>query len=192
MKKLLADDEIIIQIIKGNEEAKMLLFCYYENYFRKLEIRTRQFRKNMPDDYDDIKQFMMINMENIIKLYDLKISSFYAFWNLLEYRHINGLYRSKLCEYEKEITKISLNNDIENSIKFSNNDFNIIKYYSLKEDYNYQLNRLTNRYGDEENNILLFWSRGYSYVELSNIFNKDPHQIAYIINKCMKYLKKKN
>lgn len=183
---ILSDDEIIIQIIKGNQEALGLLFLYYEKHFRKLEIKTRNYRKNNLLEYEDLESFMKANMINIIKQYDSVKSSFFAFWSLLEYRHILGKMRVSEM-YDFQCVSIEEWNIEKVSLEISEN---IVSNYSFKEQYNEQLDKIEHRYGLDCKNIIVYWSRGYSYLEISQIFNCEVQKINYEIMKALSYLKK--
>ena len=185
---MLSDDEIIIQIIKGNEEALRLLFLYYEKHFRKLDIKTRLIRKNDVSSYDDVKSLMMLNMIKIIKQYNKNKSSFFVFWSLLEYRHIVGLYRSKI--ENNEHTLVSLE---DWQIETFSNDFTLstIEDYSLHEQYEFQLKKVEDKYGFSCKDIIIYWSHGYSYLEISKICKCDIKKVNYQINKSLEFLRGK-
>ena len=187
---ILSDDEIIIQVIKGYEEALGLLFLYYEKHFRKLEIKIRNRCNYTGMDYEDIKMLMMMNIINVIKQYDREKSSFFAFWSLLEYRHIINDFRKKNNDINSVYNVISMDEIGLDYCSYIFNDDSIINDYSIKEEYEKQLELLKDKFSDVERQIIVLWSNGFTYDQISEMLNIKLNNVNYIITKCLSFLKK--
>lgn len=183
---ILSDDEIIIQVIKGNEEALGLLFLYYEKHFRILEIKIRKYCYYYDVDYEDIRLMMMENMMEIIKIYDKEISSFFAFWSIVEHRHLLNSFR----KIDNTISFVSMDEVGIDFFSYLLSEDNVISDYSLKEAYQRNLNKIEYFYSDVEKQIVILWSKGYTYIQISEMLKIKLSKVCYIITKCLTFLKK--
>lgn len=190
VKTMLSDDELILQIKKNNLEALELLFFKYEINFNFLIKKMGNYFKPLNYDKEDLKIIMKTNMLNIIKLYDINKASFYAFWILMEKRHLIKIYREKNVDIKSSITNTSLD---EQKSDFILNKYLVetpLEKYIMKDDYNFFINKIEENVGEYYKNILLLWSKGYSYNEIAKLYNITPIQVNNYIQKCFNIIKK--
>ena len=190
VKTMLSDDELILQIKKNNLEALELLFFKYEINFNFLIKKLGNYFKPLNYDKEDLKIIMKTNMLNIIKLYDINKASFSAFWILMEKRHLIKIYREKNVDIKSSIINTSLD---EQKSDFILNKYLVetpLEKYIMKDDYNFFINKIEENVGEYYKNILLLWSKGYSYNEIAKIYNITPIQVNNYIQKCFNIIKK--
>lgn len=190
VKTMLSDDELILQIKKNNLEALELLFFKYEINFNFLIKKMGNYFKPLNYDKEDLKIIMKTNMLNIIKLYDINKASFSAFWTLMEKRHLIKIYREKNVDIKSSITNTSLD---EQKSDFILNKYLVetpLEKYIMKDDYNFFINKIEENVGEYYKNILLLWSKGYSYNEIAKLYNITPIQVNNYIQKCFNIIKK--
>lgn len=189
---ILSDDEIILQIKNGNMEALRLLFSCYKIHFKTLETKMRLRYRFIGYDRYDLINIMMSNMINIIKLYDMNRSSFFSFWQLLETRNLLSLYKQNYQEIKIQSNQVDINDEYVDFFINKTHSVDYEKDYILCEEYNSQLNLVKDSLGDDFKKVLLMWSRGYKYNEISQKLNIKTIRVNYIIRTSLKLLKEKN
>lgn len=65
-----------------------------------------------------------------------------------------------------------------------------LEKYIMKDDYNFFINKIEENVGEYYKNILLLWSKGYSYNEIAKLYNITPIQVNNYIQKCFNIIKK--
>lgn len=188
---ILTDDEIILQIRKGNEEALKLLFSCYEIHFKTLEAKMRLKYKFINYDREDFVLIMMENMMNIIRCYNIEKSMFFMFWKLLETRNLLSLYKREYNGLKIFLNQLSIDNPSVSYIANKKHSYDYEEEYMLKESYNSQLSFVDDKFGEESRKVLLMWSQGYKYDEISKQLNMKRVRINYIIRTSLKVLKDK-
>ncbi len=183
MEEVLSEDELIIMISKGNEEALKLLFSSYE---KKMNYEAKQIaiKKFNFLDFDDYVQEIKINFLNILSEYDYRKGKLYSFWMRLYKYHLIDLLKRFDNTNELPLHDSLLENEYYKKSKFENVEKEQI------DDLNLNMNSLLKK--DElAYKVVVMWSKGYKYDEIGKMFNLNASSVNFFIRKAIKYLKEK-
>lgn len=180
-------DEIILQVRKNNQEALGLLFSCFEIHFKVIENKYLFQFKSRGFTREDIRNILMNDIYDIIKIYEFDKGVFFSFWKMIQNQKIIRLFNSSTSCLNDENHRI----DFEELDKIFLEKYTLdpLDNYALYDDFNAMMNRLENEEGIKTCQILSLWSEGYKYDEIAKMLNVSSQSVAYNINKAIKKLK---
>ena len=186
----LSADELILQIRKGNEEALKLLFLMFEIHFANIEKKMRIIYNYPYNLREDIRIIMRQATHEVIYTYEMDKSIFFPYWRLIVTQRVHRF-------LEKEKQMIAINNNkydfdlsrLDTREICDEIDFPTEMYF--KDEYQKCLSNIYDEYGVKEANIIMMWSEGYDYNEISKVYNIPSNKVGYIIYKSIKHLRDK-
>ena len=179
----ISDDELIYLAREKNQYAEDILYSrYYKNinYFLK-EIYSY---KEAYYDNDDLKQIALLKFISCVEKYDEDNGNFYSFCKLVIKRSIFDYLKIE----NKKIIDYSLNNFINDNEDIMYIDLiceHSIEYDKVKNDVINEetKEKIFSLLEDNERRILEYKLMGYSYKEISLVFDKP---IKFIDNQLVK------
>ena len=179
----LQEDELILMISRGNEEALGLLFSLYETKLR-FESTTFGNKFNLPViDKEDLYQEIKLSLYEAVLKYDFRQGKFYNFWYTLMRRNIFS-YLKKECSPSNDSRRNEQFDEGKGYLDLSFNDSNSIDsdlYFSV--------------FDDEKDRVfsmcLKLWVEGYSYKEISVILDMTIASVNYHIRAGISKMKEK-
>lgn len=183
MDIILFEDELIIMIAKGNEEALRLLFSFYE---KKMVYEAKQIALKKINflDFDDYIQEIKINFLNVLGEYDYKKGKLYSFWIRLFKFHM--IY---LLNKFTNINELSFNDSMLDNEVCKKDDY-YVERKDLSFDLNMNMDSLLKK-DDLAYKVIVKWSEGFKYEEIGKMYNLNRSTVAFYINKAINYLKEK-
>lgn len=178
----LYEDEIILMIAKGNEEALELLFSLYETKMR-FEANSFSNKFKLPVvDKQDLLQEIKITLYDAILRYNYRNGRFYNYWYLIMNRTILGYLK-------KESIPSNDSRKHETYCEGRKYDEHVIFNDSLKFDYDLSVKMITNKKDELFSLCMKMWLVGYSYKEISKKLNITMTSVNYHIRKGLEDLK---
>lgn len=179
----LQEDELILMIAKGNEEALELLFSLYETKL-KFESVTFGNKFNLPViDKEDLYQEIKLSLYEAVLKYDFRQGKFYNFWYTLMKRNIFS-YLRKECSPSNDSRR---NEQFDEAKGYLELDF----CDSNKIDSDLYFSVFDNEKNQTFSTCLKLWVEGYTYKEISVILNMTIASVNYHIRAGISKMKEK-
>lgn len=164
---MVSEDELLILIAKGNEEAMRLLFSCYE---KKMRFESEKLRKayNIPIfDHEDIYQEMVIHFLNLLPFYDNTRATLYSFWISILNRDMNRMLMRKFGKGKDPRKSVDMDKITEASFTSSP-----MEEYEFHEDLRLYFHALKDeKRKDMYIGCLNLWAKGYSYDEIAEHYH---------------------
>lgn len=179
-------DEIILQIRKNNIEAIELLFSLLGKHFAVLENKFKSSGAILGYTKQDLRMIMQKETMDVVKLYEFDKSNFFAYWKLIISRKFYNIFESYYSE--TTVFKNIINIDEVFELTYDNGE-NVLEKQTLHDLYNDCLDIIHTKSGDDAQKIIILWSEGYSYQEISKIMKISNNKVCYYIQKTIKLLR---
>ncbi len=180
---LLSDDELFIMIAKESEEAKMLLFSFYETRMRYESEKFQRIFHIPIFDSDDIFQEIAYHFFKLILVYDKHRGSFYMFWHTIVHRDVCQVIIRNFTHSDDSRKYTSLDDKAEKNPEIISTGATLEKY-ELQDDSKIYLNVLNNSTkGKVYLKVIQLWMHGYTYEEIGKMLNMKVTQVASCIRR---------
>lgn len=88
ISRIISDDELIIKVRQGNNEAGLELFTRYEHYAWRIAHDFNSAYPNSGIDINDYHQVAFACIPGALKFYDLEFGSFYQYWKKFSWNEL--------------------------------------------------------------------------------------------------------
>ena len=178
------DYELIYMAKENNEDAINCLRKKYKPILKKKASEYYLVCKNKGVEYNDFYQEAMLGLEDAIYCFDPNSDTlFYTFVNVCVDRQLNNIL-AKLNRTKHKILNEAISLDYTYEDNFSINNY--IKEDKvnpeellINEDAESKLyNKIVNKLTANEKDVLDLKIKGFDYLEIANILNKEPKAIS--------------
>ncbi len=189
------DDEFILLIRQGNQEALNMLFFRYK---RAIDYITNKVFRNVKFcgiEEDDLKSIAMETFFIVVNCYDEYKSGFYPYWKFITERELYGEVRKFRSKSNRMLLDaVSFDNKVteDDSSPFlcfyADPNEDVVKNYESNEKL-LQLHDNCEKYFDGIEKLVVYKKmQGYSYSEIVDELKMDKKAVAKIMRKTHKFL----
>ena len=189
--KDISDDELMMLICEGNNDAKDILYTKYRYLTNVLVKKYYKMAMNVGMDLKDLNQEALVGFSDALNCYkDNQNASLKTFISLCIERRIQKM----LLKYSRKKNQI-LNGALSleyiygcfdsslADIISDNNENNPLTQMTRKEHYNDLVNSIIERLSAREKDVLNLMLNGFNYVQIATILNKTPKSIDNTIQR---------